>query len=312
MHFHAKSESEVTSMGASSSSTPRRPLYFVQSPTSRESFPDGDKTPFSVHSANFTPLGSPSHRSVSASASVSGRHSRTSSGTHFWSKVIPDESHSRTKWPHANAIAEEAFRDDNSDGRKILPRRCHIVLFVLCFALLFAVFCLALWGASRPYKPKVILKSIVFSDFHVYEGADETGVPTIMVSANSTLKLSVYNPAKFFGIHVVSTPVNLMYNELSVATGQLQEYYQSRMSHSVASIVVDGERVPLYGAGGSLSGTNENGDIPLDLVFSIQSRAYVLGKLVKHKFRRRIHCKIVLDSNRLKVIRSLQKACQYD
>lgn len=311
MHFHAKSESEVMSMAASSSSTPRRPLYFVQSPTSRESLPDGDKTPFSVHSANFTPLGSPSHRSMSAS--LSGRHSRTSSGIHFWGKVIPDESHSRTKWPQPNAIAEEAgFRDDNSDGRKILPRRCQIVLFVLCFASLFAVFCLALWGASRPYKPKVTLKSIVFSDFHVDEGADQTGVPTIMMSANSTLKLSIYNPAKFFGIHVVSTPVNLMYNELPVATGQLQEHYQSRKSHSFVSIVVDGEKVPLYGAGESLSGSNENGAIPLDLVFSIQSRAYVLGKLVNHKFHRHIHCKIVLDSNKLKVIRSLQKACQYD
>lgn len=297
-------------MGASSASTPRRPLYFVQSPTSRDSLPDGDKTPFSIHSANFTPLGSPSHRSVSAS--LSGRHSRTSSGTHFWSKVIPDENHSRTKWPQANAIAEEAFRDDDSVGRKIWPRRCPALLFVSCFALLFAIFCLALWGASRPYKPQITLKSIVFSYFHVDEGADETGVPTIMMSANSTLKLGVYNPAKFFGIHVVSTPVNLMYNQLSVATGQLEEYYQSRKNHSVVSIVVEGEKVPLYGAGGNLSSSNENGDIPLDLVFSIQSKAYVLGKLVKQKFRRHIHCKIVLDSNKLKVIGSLQKVCQYD
>lgn len=52
-------------------------------------------------------------------------------------------------------------------------------------------------------------------------GADFTGVPTKMLNVNGTLRMMVYNPATFFGIHVSSTPVNLIYSDIVVATGQV-------------------------------------------------------------------------------------------
>eukprot|EP01018_Ginkgo_biloba_P002016 Gb_00802 [translate_table: standard] len=310
--MHAKSDSEVTSIAPSSPTrSPRRPLYFVQSP-SRDSH-DGEKMSFQS-TPILSPMGSPSHPSM-------GRHSRESSASRFSGtlkpgtrKVLPhDQRHGKNDkgWPQCHVIQEEGQFDD-LEGRKNLPRRCYVVLFVLCFAVLFAIFSLVLWGASRPYKPQISMKSITFRSFYVAEGSDATGVPTKMISLNSTVKLSVYNPASFFGIHVTSTPVDLMYNAFTVATGQLREYYQSRKSHRTVSIVVEGKKIPLYGAGSSLSSSDATQALPLELVFAIRSRAYVLGKLVKPKFRKHIHCKFELDSNKMKPIRSLHKDCQID
>jgi hypothetical protein len=59
-------------------------------------------------------------------------------------------------------------------------------------------------------------------NFYIGEGSDSTGVPTKMLTMNSSVKMSVYNPATFFGIHVTSTPANLMYSQLPIATGQVR------------------------------------------------------------------------------------------
>ena len=58
-------------------------------------------------------------------------------------------------------------------------------------------------------------------NLYVGEGSDFTGVPTKMLTVNGSLKLSVYNPATIFGIHVSSAPINLVYSEIAVATGQV-------------------------------------------------------------------------------------------
>ncbi|GMP27968.1 hypothetical protein CsSME_00003718 [Camellia sinensis var. sinensis] len=70
--MHAKTDSEVTSLAPSSPTrSPRRPVYYVQSP-SRDSSHDGEKTTNSFHSTPIiSPMGSP------------GRHSRDSSSTRF-------------------------------------------------------------------------------------------------------------------------------------------------------------------------------------------------------------------------------------
>lgn len=58
-------------------------------------------------------------------------------------------------------------------------------------------------------------------NFYVGEGSDSTGVPTKLLTLNSTLRLSVYNPATVFGIHVTSTAVDLLYSDIVVASGQV-------------------------------------------------------------------------------------------
>lgn len=59
-------------------------------------------------------------------------------------------------------------------------------------------------------------------NFYSGEGSDDTGVQTKMVTTNCSVKMSVYNPATFFGIYVSSNSVNLMYSEIAVATGEVR------------------------------------------------------------------------------------------
>ncbi|PIA64833.1 hypothetical protein AQUCO_00100360v1, partial [Aquilegia coerulea] len=76
--------SEVTSLAPSSPTrSPRRPVYYVQSP-SRDSH-DGEKTTTSFHSTPvLSPMGSPPH-----SHSSVGRHSRESSSSRFSGSLKP-------------------------------------------------------------------------------------------------------------------------------------------------------------------------------------------------------------------------------
>ncbi|THU60635.1 hypothetical protein C4D60_Mb07t14870 [Musa balbisiana] len=242
--MHAKSESDVTSLAPSSPPrSPKKPTYYVQSP-SRDSH-DGDKSSTMQATPVYnSPMESPSHPSF-------GRHSRTSSASRFSG---PFRSSSGRKgyrnrvndmgWPECNVIQEEGSYDD-LDEDKGLSRRCQIMLALLSFILLFTVFSLIIWGAALPYKPDVIVKSLSMDDFYAGEGTDSTGVPTKMVTVNCSLKISVYNTAAMFGIH-------------------LQKYYQPRKSHRTVSVVLHGERVPLYGAGAGLALSSTGGAIPKD------------------------------------------------
>lgn len=66
------------------------------------------------------------------------------------------------------------------------------------------------------------MQSLAVNNFYVGSGSDFSGVPTKMLSVNGSLRLSVYNPATIFGIHVTSTPISLIYSEITVATGQVK------------------------------------------------------------------------------------------
>lgn len=65
------------------------------------------------------------------------------------------------------------------------------------------------------------LQSLIVHNFYLGSGLDYTGVPTKMVTTNCSLKISVYNPATLFGIHVSSTSINLIYSKIPIATGQV-------------------------------------------------------------------------------------------
>lgn len=53
----------------------------------------------------------------------------------------------------------------------------------------------------------------------IQAGSDNTGVATDMVTMNSTVKLIFRNTASFFGVHVASTPVDLSYSQITLASG---------------------------------------------------------------------------------------------
>ncbi|KAG2729070.1 hypothetical protein I3843_01G228600 [Carya illinoinensis] len=309
----AKSESDITSLAPSSPSrSPKRPVYYVQSP-SRDSH-DGDKSS-SLQATpiyNNSPMESPSHPSF-------GRHSRNSSASRF-SGIFRSSSGRKGArkrndkgWPECNVIMEEGAYDELQD--KAFTRRFQALIALFGFVLLFTTFCLIIWGASRPYKAEITMKSLAVNNLYAGEGSDSTGVPTKMLTVNGSLKMNIYNPATLFGIHVSSTPVNLVYLEITVATGQLKKYYQPRKSHRTVSVILEGEKVPLYGAGSGITispNGGVTGVVPLTLTFQIRSRGDVVGKLVRIKHRRQISCPLVIDSTSTKPIKFKKNTCTYE
>ncbi|KAL0925315.1 hypothetical protein M5K25_003636 [Dendrobium thyrsiflorum] len=308
--MHVKSDSDVTSLAPSSPSwSPKRPVYYVQSP-SRDSH-DGDKsTSMQATPVYNSPMESPSHPSI-------GRQSRTSSSSRF-SGIFRSSSGRKVRgkrmnekgWPECTVIQEEGPYDDLNEDNG-LTRRCQLALAFLAFVLMFTTFCLIIWGASRPYKADVVVKSLLMDDFYPGEGLDSTGVPTKLVTANCSLKINVHNPASTFGIHVTSSPINLKYLDIVIATGQLEKYYQPRKSHRTRSLILKGDRVPLYGAGASMPLSNTGGSVPLTLEFDLITRANVVGKLVRVKHQTHVLCKLLVDSSKSKAIKLSNTACTY-
>ena len=70
-----------------------------------------------------------------------------------------------------------------------------------------------------------MLQSIKFDHFKIQAGSDFTGVATDMISMNATLKLTFRNTGTFFGVHVTSTPLDLSYSEITVASGIVSPYH---------------------------------------------------------------------------------------
>lgn len=321
MH-HAKTDSDATSHTASSPtrSPPRRPVYYVQSP-SRDSN-DGEKNvnTMSLNStpALLSPTGSPPHSNSSV-----GRHSRESSSTRFSGSLKPHGS--RKVSPHDmamkrfakswdkqfNVIEEEGLLEDEEPD-KGLPRRCYVLAFVICFLIFFSLFALILYGASKPQKPKLTMKSITFERFAIQAGSDFTGVATDMVSMNSTVKFTFRNTATFFGLHVTSTPLDLFYSQIAVGSGTINKFYQSRKSQRLVTVSVVGNKIPLYGSGQWLKSSKgaPTAAVPLKLNFVVRSRAYVLGKLVKPKFYDKIECDVAFDPKKINVPMSLTNKCK--
>ncbi|GAY51155.1 hypothetical protein CUMW_132150 [Citrus unshiu] len=378
MMLSTKSESDITSLAPSSPSrSPKRPVYYVQSP-SRDS-QDGDKS----SSLQPSPMESPSHPSF-------GRHSRNSSASRFSGIFRSSSGRKGTRkrndkgWPECNVILEEGKYDEFED--KGFVRRFQAFIALFSFVLLFTVFCLIIWGASRPFKAEITVKSLsmhnfyvgegsdstgvptkmltmngslkisvynpatifgihlkIFSrktltspdlllnltaysqvprnqnhsslsmhNFYVGEGSDSTGVPTKMLTMNGSLKISVYNPATIFGIHVSSTPIDVVYSEIVIATGQLKKYYQPRKSHRTVSVNLQSNKVPLYGAGSGLTISPTGGEVPSTLKFGIRSRGEVVGKLVKTTHKKQITCPLVIDILSTKPIKFKKNACTYD
>ncbi|KAM7277603.1 hypothetical protein ACFE04_004737 [Oxalis oulophora] len=321
--MHAKTDSEVTSLAASSPtrSPPRRPVYYVQSP-SRDSH-DGEKTATSFHStpAVLSPMGSPPH-----SHSSVGHHSRESSSTRFSGslkpgsrKILPNDTSTRGGQKkggqkQCDVIEEENLLDDEESRKGRIPRRCYILAFVVGFFILFSFFSLILFAAAKPQKPKVTVKSIVFEYFTIQAGSDYTGVATDMITMNSTVKMIYRNTGTFFGVHVTATPIDLSYYEINIASGTMKKFYEKRKRQRTVSVTVSGNKVPMYGSGAGLSSSTGTTIVPVEfqLSFTVRSRAYVLGKLVKPKFYKRIDCNVTFDSKKIATPISLKDSCTYD
>lgn len=179
MARHAKTDSDVTSLAASTPPrSPRgRPAYYVLSPAA--SHPD-------VHlgasggAAGTTPAESPlhyhfhhhrHHSSGGAGVGVGGmHHSRESSTGRL---LFSDQLRSggdvaavvSVPWRRlGNGSGAGSVGDEDDDGASLRggsfaesPWRCY-ALGAFAFVAVFAFFLVVLWGASRSYKPHVVVK----------------------------------------------------------------------------------------------------------------------------------------------------------
>ncbi|XP_071740723.1 uncharacterized protein [Rutidosis leptorrhynchoides] len=314
--MHEKSESDSSSLGCTSIGSPSSPKcdYIVQSP-SRDS---DDKSSTNSHT---TPTDSPSHSSHSHTSS----ESRVSGPYRFMGKQQHHHHHhqqhnqfmKRKKgWssPLFSVIDEENENyeeDDYYNNDKRLMRQLRFLLFLMGFVMVFTIICFITWGASRPYKFQVRMKSWKVNNFYYGEGSDHTGVPTKFLTINCTVKMTIHNPATFFGVHIKSSPLNLFYSKIIVGSGQSVKYYQPKKSRKTMLVNVEGHKVPLYGAGTGLVMANNKGSVPLKLVFEIHSQANLVGRLVKAKHRHQVLCVMKIDSQLDKVIEFDQDSCSY-
>ncbi|KAJ9189484.1 hypothetical protein P3X46_000769 [Hevea brasiliensis] len=301
--MHAKTDSEGTSVDTSWAprSPPRRPVYYVQSPSNH----DVEKMSY-----GSSPTGSPAHHYYHCSPI---HHSRESSTSRFSASLKNPRSLSAWKHVRINQDDNDDDEMDDDDGGSARNVRLYLCGF-LFFVLLFTIFCLILWGASKAYKPEILVKNMVFENFNVQAGSDQTGVPTDMLSLNSTVKIHYRNPATFFAVHVASTPLELHYYQLRVASGQMKKFTQSRKSQRRVITVVQASEIPLYGGVPLLANAKDHVEkiaVPLNLTFVVRSRAYILGRLVKSKFYKRIRCPVTLHGNKLGKPINLTASCVY-
>ncbi|CAK7329407.1 unnamed protein product [Dovyalis caffra] len=303
--MHAKTDSDGTSLDTSwPPRSPRRPIYYVQSPSNH----DVEKMSY-----GSSPNLSPPHLYYHCSPI---HHSRESSTSRFSNSLKFPRSLSA--WKHIriddqDGADHDGGDDDKDGGGGARNVRLYFIGFLI-FVLLFTVFCLILWGASKAYTPEILVKNIVFENFYVQAGNDQSGVPTDMLSLNATVKIHYKNPATFFAVHVTSTPLEIHYFQLKLASGQMKKFSQPRKSRRTVVTVVHGSQVPLYGGVPHLANANERSSkfaVPLNLGFALRSRAYILGRLVKSKFYKRVSCTVVLTGKKLGKPHNLTNACVY-
>lgn len=77
--------------------------------------------------------------------------------------------------------------------------------------------------------------------------------------------------------------------------------------------MIKGNKIPLYGGGAMLGSVNGAPvqPVPLALNFMVRSRAYVLGRLVKPKFYKRVECYVTMDPKTMNKPISLKNKCNY-
>ncbi|KAL3580849.1 hypothetical protein D5086_018684 [Populus alba] len=84
----------------------------------------------------------------------------------------------------------------------------------------------------------------------------------------------------------------------------MKKFSQPRKSRRTVVTVVHSSQVPLYGGMPPLADAREHANkvaVPLNLTFSLRSRAYILGRLVKSKFYNRVRCTVTLTGFEKKI-----------
>ncbi|URD77841.1 Late embryogenesis abundant protein [Musa troglodytarum] len=151
----------MTSQAASS--PPQSPSRYMTSPT--HSHHDADGVSIVGSSPGASPLHPNYHHHLRYGSSPI-QHFRDSSASlkhaSSWRKIHNDHQHAH--YHHGAASSDFSESDDDDDdgdggvGGGRVPVRCFAAWFALGSILLFTLFSLVLWGASKSYKPAVFVK----------------------------------------------------------------------------------------------------------------------------------------------------------
>ncbi|KAK1365381.1 hypothetical protein POM88_040942 [Heracleum sosnowskyi] len=155
MMLHAKTDSDGSSNSTPKSETSnQQPLYYVISPPH-------DFSPPQTSPLFSSPINSPLHLSRhSNSSNTSSRvHSHSSSssrvsgfGRRYWSR--------KRGWNESNVNKEE----EDCEFIYCDYQRCKCLIVVFGLAMVFTMFFLIIWGASRPYhESKSLQGTVTFS-----------------------------------------------------------------------------------------------------------------------------------------------------
>lgn len=145
-------------------------------------------------------------------------------------------------------------------------------------------------------------------NLNVQAGNDMSGVPTDMMSFNSTVRILYRNPSTFFAVHVTASPLLLHYSNLLLSSGEMKKFTVGRKSGASIVTVVHGHQIPLYGG---VSVHVDTLSLPLNLTIALRSKAYILGRLVTSKFHTRIICSFTLNANIFPKPISLLHSCTH-
>ncbi|XP_027069095.1 uncharacterized protein LOC113776396 [Coffea eugenioides] len=311
--IHAKSESDFATLSPPSSypASPKPPVYYVQSP-SLDSHDDADKASATAscqatpaYNSSSSPMESPRTSTYGRQSNPRSSSASRVSGNWRWPRI--SRKRSGKGWQECSLVEEEGVYDDSHEDDE---KRSPLLAAFVGVAVVFTACCVIIWAASRPYRLQISMKSLRVHNFYLGQGSDRTGVPTKLLTVNCTATMSIHNPATFFGIYVGSKMVDLMYFEMTVATGELKRYYQPRTSSRTISVNLDGRSIPLYGAGATLD--DDDTEVPLKLNMEIQSLGYLVGKLVKTKYQKRVSCSMVFNTERMEEIKFHPDSCIFN
>lgn len=92
----------------------------------------------------------------------------------------------------------------------------------------------------------------------------------------------------------------------------MEKFSQRRKTERIIETKVIGIQIPLYGGVPALYAQRAKPDrvvLPLNLTFTLRSRAYVLGRLVKTKFYTSMRCSITFHGDKLGKKIDFLKSC---
>ncbi|CAM8893022.1 unnamed protein product [Rhodiola kirilowii] len=302
------------------SNIPSQP-YYIQSPSS----PHRDYSP----AQNSIP--EPSRFSLSilsrySSSSRSTTNSEKPTTVHFKSRnsaAVADVDDDEEEHEGSGIITvremlvKNEYEEDDDDQERIMKKRggcfgflrigrnssnawiCLQIGLRLVVSLGFAF--LVFYIATKPPRPTVSIQMGGISEFELGEGVDRSGIPTKILSCNSSIHMLVENKSKVFGLQLHRPLIALNFDRLllTVSHSSKEEMNVDTYETGLFKMTVGTKHKPMYGAGRSMQDMLESGKgLPLLFKLTVKSSFHVLGSLINPEFHHKATCHVFLLSSR--------------